>query len=169
MNEIELVFPTKAHEIDAKEYFEEHILNGENNLHGDSGLDSAESYDEWLKKINDALTREIHSIIFFAIRKRDKKLIGTINVRYPYLGYVKIHGHIGYGIRPSERRKGYATMMLKLALEHCKKVGLEKVLLTCDKSNLASAKTIMKCSGVFENEEKQNDGDFLQRYWIEPI
>jgi predicted acetyltransferase len=82
---------------------------------------------------------------------------------------VKIHGHIGYGIRPSERKKGYATMMLKLALEHCKKVGLEKVLLTCDKSNLASAKTIMKCSGVFENEEKQNDGDFLQRYWIELI
>jgi len=167
MNEIELVFPTKVHEIDAKEYFEEHILYGENTLHGDSGLDSAESYDKWLEKINDALTREIHSIIFFAIQKRDKKLMGTINVRYPYLGYVQVHGHIGYGIRPSERRKGYATMMLKLALEHCKKIGLEKVLLTCDKSNLASAKTIMKCSGVFENEEKQNDGDFLQRYWIE--
>jgi predicted acetyltransferase len=167
MNEIELVFPTKVHEIDAKEYFEEHILYGENTLHGDSGLDSAESYDKWLEKINDALTCEIHSIIFFAIRKRDKKLIGTINVRYPYLGYVQVHGHIGYGIRPSERRKGYATMMLKLALEHCRKIGLEKVLLTCDKSNLASAKTIMKCSGVFENEEKQNDGDYLQRYWIE--
>jgi predicted acetyltransferase len=57
-----------------------------------------------------------------------RKLMGTINVRYPYLGYVQVHGHIGYGIRPSERRKGYATMMLKLALEHCKKIGLEKVL-----------------------------------------
>lgn len=61
--------------------------------------------------LEDALNREIHSIIFFAIRKKDKKLIGTINVRYPYLGYVQIHGHIGYGIRPSERRKGYATMI----------------------------------------------------------
>lgn len=69
MNEIELVFPTKAHEADAKEYFEEHILIGENSLHGDSGLDNAESYDKWLEKINDALTREIHSIIFFAIRE----------------------------------------------------------------------------------------------------
>jgi predicted acetyltransferase len=167
MNELELVFPTKAHEIDAKEYSEEHIQSGENTLHGDRCLESADSYDEWLERINDALTLDIHSIVFFAIRRRDKKLIGTINVRYPYLGYVQVHGHIGYGIRPSERRKGYATMMLKLALEHCKKIGLEKVLLTCDKSNLASAKTIMKCSGVFENEEKQNDGDYLQRYWIE--
>lgn len=167
MNEIELVFPTKSHETDAKEYLEEHIQYGENTLHGSSGLDRAESYDKWLEKINDALTHEIYSIIFFAIRKLDKKLIGTINVRYPYLGYVQVHGHIGYGIRPSERRKGYATMMLKLALEYCKKIGLEKVLLTCDKSNIASAKTIMRCSGVFESEERQNNGDFLQRYWIE--
>lgn len=167
MNEIELVFPTKAYETDAKEYFEEHILNGENSLHGDSGLDSAESYDKWLEKINDALSREIRSTTFFAIRKSDNKLIGTINVRHPYQDYVQVHGHIGYGIRPSERRKGYATIMLKLALKYCEKIGLGKVLLTCDKSNIASAKTIMKCSGAFENEEKQNDGELLQRYWIE--
>ena len=166
MNEIELVFPSKIHKQDAEEYLDEHIRYGEDTLHGDSGLDSCESYDTWLEMINDALTQEIRSIIFFAIRKRDKKLIGTINVRYPYLGYVKIHGHIGYGVRPEDRKKGYATIMLKLALEFCKKTGLEKVLITCDKSNLASAKTIMKCSGVFESEEEQNDGSFLQRYWI---
>lgn len=167
MNEIDLIFPTKGHETDVKEYLEEHILNGENSLHGDSCLDSAEGYDQWLEKINDDLNREIHSIIFFAIRKSDRKLIGTINVRYPYQGYVQVHGHIGYGIRPSERRKGYATMMLEIALEYCEKIGLKKILLTCDKSNIASAKTIIKCSGVFEKEEKQSDGELLQRYWIE--
>ena len=57
--------------------------------------------------------------------------------------------------------------MLKLALEYCRKIGLEKVLLTCDKSNIASAKTIVKCLGVLEKEEKQSDGELLQRYWIE--
>lgn len=145
----------------------EHIRYGENTLHGDSGLDSADNYDKWLEKINHALTHEIYSIIFFAIRKTDKKMIGTINIRYPYMGYVKIHGHIGYGVRPSERRKGYATIMLKLALAHCKKIGLDRVLLTCDKSNIASAKTIMRCSGVLEREEMQQDGEILQRYWIE--
>ena len=166
MDELELVFPTKDYETDAKEYFEEHILNGENSLHGDSGLDSAESFSTWLEKINDDLSCEIRSIIFFAIRKSDKKLIGTINVRFPYKGYVQVHEHIGYGMRPSERRKGYAAVMLKLALEYCKEIGLDKVLLTCSKSNIASAKTIMKCLGVFESEEKQNNGELVQRYWI---
>lgn len=51
MDEIELVFPIKRYEIDAKEYLEEHILKGENTLHGDSLLDSVESYDLWLKKL----------------------------------------------------------------------------------------------------------------------
>jgi predicted acetyltransferase len=166
MNEIELVFPTKAHEADAMEYRKEHILNGENNINGDNGLDNTENYDEWLTKINAAQTGEIHSFTFFAIRKSDKKLIGNINIRYPYLDYVQLYGHIGYSIRPSERRKGYATMMLKLALEYCKRIGLREVLLTCDKSNIASAKTIIKCAGVFESEEAQGDGELLQRYWI---
>jgi predicted acetyltransferase len=98
---------------------------------------------------------------------KNNKLIGMINVRYPYEGYVKIHGHIGYGVRPSERKKGYSSMMLKLALEYCRTIGLEKVLVTCDKSNIASAKTIKNCSGVFETETLQDDGEILQRYWIE--
>ena len=166
MNEIELVFPTKIHEVSATEYYQEHLNFGENTLHGDSGLDNARSYDEWLEKINQALNHEIRSIIFFAIRKSDNKMIGTINKRYPYEGYVQIHGHIGYGVRPSERKKGYATIMLRLALAYCEKIGLKNVLLTCDKSNIASAKTIIKCSGIFESESLQSDGDFLQRYWI---
>jgi len=166
MNEIELVFPTKIYEAAAAEYYKEHLSFGETTLHGDSGLDNAKSYDEWLEKINQALNFEIRSIIFFAIRKSDHKLIGTINIRYPYKGYVQTHGHIGYGVRPSERKKGYATIILKLALTYCKELGLKKVLLTCDKLNIASTKTILKCSGIFENESLQADGRYLQRYWI---
>ena len=166
MDELQLIFPTKIHELAAEEYLSEHLNFGETTLHGDSGLDSAKSYDEWLVRINNALTAEIPSIIFFAFRKSDNKMLGTINIRHPYEGYVKIYGHIGYGIRPSERNKGYATQMLTLALAHCKEIGLEKVLLTCDKSNTASRKTITKCNGVFESESLQDDGEFLQRYWI---
>ena len=73
MNDIELIFPTKEYESDAMEYREEHIVNGEKSIQGDCGLDCAENYDEWLKKINDALNHEISSIIFFAVRKSDKK------------------------------------------------------------------------------------------------
>jgi predicted acetyltransferase len=166
MNNIKLIFPTKAHENVAAEYYQEHLAFGEDTLHGDSGLDSAKSYDEWLERITEAVNIEIRSMIFFAFRTSDNKMIGTINVRHPYEGYVRIHGHIGYGVRPSERKKGYATIMLNLALEYCKGIGLEKVLLTCDKSNIASINTILKCNGVFESEAMQDGGDFLQRYWI---
>jgi len=166
MIELELVFPTKIHETVAAEYYQEHLTFGESVLHGDSGLDSANSYDEWLEKIHHALHTEIRSIIFFAFRKSDNKMIGTINIRYPYEGYVQVHGHIGYGVRPSERKKGHATAMLRLALAHCKEIGLKKVLLTCDKSNIASSKTIGKCFGTFESESLQSDATVLQRYWI---
>lgn len=166
MNDIELIFPTKFHEIDVADYYNEHILTGENVLHGDSGLDHAKNYDDWLEKIKSDLNNEIFSIIFFAVRKCDNKLLGTINIRCLYKGYVQTYGNIGYGVRPSERKKGYATKMLKLALDYCKEIGLENILLTCDKSNHVSAKTITKCSGIFENEILQDNGEFLQRYWI---
>ena len=167
MNTIGLIYPSKEHEECAAEYLKEHIDHGEPRLNGDSGLDSTRDYDEWLDKIEKMMTGgPIRSHIFFAIRKSDKKLVGTINIRYPYEGFVKVHGHIGYGIRPSERRKGYATAMLNLALEFCRQLDLEEVLLTCVKSNLGSARTIMKCGGIFESESMLEDGDILQRYWI---
>ncbi|MCL2367865.1 MAG: GNAT family N-acetyltransferase [Oscillospiraceae bacterium] len=166
MDEIELIFPTKAHELAARGYHQEHIAAGENELHGDAGLDSAESYDKWLEEIEEAQDIEIPSMIFFAFRKSDNKMIGTINVRHPYAGYVKIHGHIGYGVRPSERGKGYATTMLNLALAYCQELGLEQVLLTCDQSNIASKHIIIKCQGVFEGTSLQEDGNVLERYWI---
>jgi len=165
-NEIELIFPDETHEKAAAAYLKEHIKNGEPTLHGDCFLDEAESYEEWLGEIDEAQHIEIPSMIFFAIRKSDRKIIGTINVRHPYEGYVQIHGHIGYGIRPSERRKGYGTAMLQLALAYCKEINLDRVLLTCDKSNIASVKTITKCGGVFESESAQPNGDMLRRYWI---
>ena len=75
-------------------------------------------------------------------------------------------GHIGDGIRPSERRKGYATQMVGLALEECKRIGIKKVLMVCDKDNIGSAKSITKNGGILENEQKE-DGKVEQRYWID--
>ena len=75
-------------------------------------------------------------------------------------------GHIGDGIRPSERKKGYATEMVRLALIECKKLGIERVLMICDKENIGSAKSIIKNGGVLENEFVNSDGNTIQRYWI---
>jgi predicted acetyltransferase len=96
-----------------------------------------------------------------------KMVIGVVNIRH-YLNekLLNIGGHIGYGIRPSERRKGYASRLLALALEKTKEMGLDKVLLVCDDDNIGSEKTIVKNGGVFESEFVEEDGNIVKRFWI---
>lgn len=92
--------------------------------------------------------------------------VGAVNIRHCLNESLLFDGgHIGDGIRPSERRKGYATAMIKLALLECKKIGITKVLMVCDKDNIASAKSIIKNGGILENEI-YSDGVLQQRYWI---
>jgi len=74
-------------------------------------------------------------------------------------------GHIGYSVRKSERLKGYATEMLALGLIECKELNINKVLITCDKDNVASAKTIIANGGKLENEILEGNRT-TQRYWI---
>ncbi|MBW5448089.1 GNAT family N-acetyltransferase [Cohnella sp. CFH 77786] len=81
---------------------------------------------------------------------------------------LEIGGHIGYGIRPSERRKGYATEILKQALSKAKDLGISEALVTCDKENIGSAKTIIKNGGLLGSEAVVN-GTAIQRYWIKVL
>lgn len=109
----------------------------------------------------------VPSDIYFLVDDNSKYLIGAIDVRHYLNEYLSQYGgNIGYGIRPSERKKGYATQMLYLVLEECKKRKMQKVLITCFKSNIASAHTIIKNGGVLENEVFENE-KIKQRYWIQ--
>lgn len=105
---------------------------------------------------------------FMFIRKSDSKIVGMIQVRHYFNEYLeKYAGHIGYSIRPTERRKGYGTEMLKMALPFCSSIGLDKVLVTCNDDNIGSEKVMLANGGeyestVFEPEEGVN----LKRYWI---
>ncbi len=103
----------------------------------------------------------------FCLDKDRNIFVGAVNIRH-YLneGLLKNGGHIGDGIRPSERRKGYATAMIALALKECKRLGIDRVLMCCDKNNIGSAKSIINNGGVLENEVEE-DGVIEQRYWIE--
>lgn len=103
---------------------------------------------------------------FFCLDEERNKFVGAVNIRH-YLseGLLLNGGHIGDGVRPSERRKGIAAKMISLALEECKKLGITKVLMVCDKENTASAKSIIHNGGVLENEVVV-DGVIEQRYWI---
>lgn len=111
-------------------------------------------------------TRLVPDTTLFCLDKDRNIFVGAVNIRH-YLneGLLKSGGHIGDGIRPSERRKGYATAMIALALKECKKLGIEKVLMCCDKENIGSAKSIIKNGGILENEINCN-GIIEQRYWI---
>ena len=104
---------------------------------------------------------------FFCLDEERNIVVGAVNIRH-YLNDALLlnGGHIGDGIRPSERRKGIATRMIALALEECRKLGIEKVLMVCDKENIGSAKSIQNNGGVLENEIEV-DGVIEQRYWIE--
>jgi predicted acetyltransferase len=106
------------------------------------------------------------SVYFLYDSERDI-LIGAVHIRH-YLNDAlrRWSGHIGIGIRPGERRKGHATEMLRLALVECKRLGIDRVQITCDKENIGSAKAIIKNGGVPECEFLSPNGAERQRYII---
>ena len=95
------------------------------------------------------------------------QFVGHTNIRHKLNDYLaKIGGNIGYYVRPSARNKGYGTKILELALLEAKKLGLQKVLVTCDESNIASEKIIVKNKGQFQDKVASKEEPKL-RYWIE--
>jgi len=129
-------------------------------------------FDYYLEnlEVNEPKDGKVPDSVFFLLDIERNILLGAVNIRHYLNDYLlKYGGHIGDGIRPSERRKGYATEMVRLALSECKKLGMEKVLMVCDKTNIGSAQTIIKNGGVLENEIIDDDGNIQQRYWIEIV
>lgn len=98
----------------------------------------------------------------------EKRIIGAVNIRHQLTELLfNSGGHIGYGIRPSERRKGYATKLLSLSLEKAKELGIKKVLVVCDKTNLGSLKVITNNNGIPDSDFVEDDGNIVKRFWIE--
>lgn len=126
-------------------------------------------FDYYLEhlEIKEETSEKVPASVFFLLDEERNILLGAVNIRH-YLNenLLKYAGHIGDGIRPSERGKGYGTKLIALALEECKKLGINKVLMVCDKENIASAKTIINNGGILENEILSEKGTIEQRYWI---
>ncbi len=126
-------------------------------------------FDHYLEELDCKVEtgRMVPSSVFFLLDIDRDRLIGAVDIRH-YLNerLLRDGGHIGDGVRPSERRKGYATEMIRLALIECGKLGINKVLMICNKDNIGSAKSIIRNGGVLENEITDPDGVTEQRYWI---
>jgi predicted acetyltransferase len=106
----------------------------------------------------------VPATLYFLVDK--KKVLGAIHFRHELNDDLLCRGgHIGYGIRPSERGHGYASKMLGILLELVKAKGYKKILITCDEGNIASAKTIENSNGIF-CDKTEIEGETTLRYWI---
>lgn len=173
MEQLRFIRPTKEYEKQAYEYIQE-FIDYNSPINGVGGLNRyINNYDEWLKKLEEDRNRipdeeRVPSETFMLIREKDNKLLGIINIRLALNKALLEHGgHIGYSIRPTERRKGYNSYQLYQALKLCNKLDIKKVLITCNKDNIASSKSIKKFGGILENEViDPTDNILTQRYWI---
>lgn len=169
--ELNLQIPAEEHLVQVKEYKEEFLLYGDS-MDGTAGLRNYEDVSLWLVDVRKNEHKEsvleglVPATSYLAFRKSDQRLLGMIQIRHELNEYL-LHcgGHIGYSVRKSERRKGYAKEMLRLALKECQRFGLEKVLITCDSENIASEKTIIANGGILENVVEDEDR-LTKRYWI---
>lgn len=138
---------------EAIDYIQEHIKYN-SPINGSGSLNRyIDNYEEWLIKLEkekdvDPNSERMPGLTYFLIREEDNKIIGMINIRLSLNERLKkCGGHIGYGIRPTERRKGYNKINLYLGLQICQSYGLDKVLLDADIDNPASWKTMEALGG----------------------
>lgn len=105
---------------------------------------------------------------WWLVREGDE-VVGVSNLRHALTPRLRVEGgNIGYGVRPSARRRGYATALLRATLDRARELGLKEALLTCSKTNAASVATIRNCGGRFDSEEFiPARNEVVQRYWID--
>jgi predicted acetyltransferase len=103
----------------------------------------------------------------FLVAEVGGQIVGRVSIRHTLNEHLALYGgHIGYGVRPAHRRRGYATEILRQSLEYARGVGVERALVTCDDGNAASAATIERCGGVLEDVVDMPGGAPKRRYWI---
>lgn len=125
-------------------------------------------YEEWLIqiKINASSSNETWGKSLFYLCIENDILVGFLCIRYELSDeQAKVFGHIGYSVRPTLRRQGYGTQILLNALEECKKLGMQEVILGCFKANIASAKLIQKCGGVLFAENQNYEKGKTSLYY----
>lgn len=173
---MKLVFPDISYKEKAIQFIDEFYAY-HSDISGSGSLDKylkKATYEEWLKKvaagvdIANVLLPRVPELTYFYIRQEDDAIVGMINIRLALNDFLrKEGGHIGYCIRPTERTKHYAIQMLNEALKVYDTLGISEVIVTCDKSNAASAKVIQNCGGKLEAElYSETYKEVIQRYLI---
>lgn len=199
MEKLRLVRPEKKHEKQAIEYLKEFDADGTKVHGAGGLDRYKDDYDGWLEKLAADRVQEpnderVPAETFFLVKQQitptdgsevvcdghhgggaaylhlTERIVGMVNIRLDMNDILWIYGgHIGYSIRPSERRKGYNKVNLYLALKVCQNHGLEAVLLDCDKSNIGSAKTMRALGGKLIREcphKNWEDKDTVMQWYV---
>ncbi|EKA94133.1 GNAT family N-acetyltransferase [Fusobacterium periodonticum] len=172
MDKIILVKPNLSYADEIIKYKEESLAESPI-INGSAGLDRFSSIEVWLEELKKRSCEDtvpkglVPSSTYLAVREKDNYIVGMIDIRHYLNEYLtQVGGNIGYGVRKTERNKGYAKQMLKLALEKCKELKIKKVLITCDEDNIASEKVILSANAKLE-DIRNVDGENKKRFWID--
>ena len=172
MDKIILVKPDLSYADEIIKYKEESLAESPI-INGSAGLDRLSSIEDWLEELKKRSCEDtvpkglVPSSTYLAVREKDNYIVGMIDIRHYLNEYLtQVGGNIGYGVRKTERNKGYAKQMLKLALEKCKELKIKKVLITCDEDNIASEKVILSANAKLE-DIRNVDGENKKRFWID--
>lgn len=170
---ISLIAPRRELERSYRSLIEEITALGEKPVPFPLGFDY-QTFDELLKRLKDnsmgvGIPEGFVANSSFWLVRDNSEIVGVSNLRHELTSTLRVEGgHIGYGIRPSLRGQGFGVEILKRTLSRAKSLGLTKVLLTCGKSNIASAKAILANGGVLDSEAYYPPrNEVLQRYWID--
>lgn len=170
---MKLIEPTMEYDEQIQAYRREFLAFG-GSMDGCGSLRRFDRTQDWIDQVEALKKPEttppdlVPMTQYLYVREEDKKIVGVIQIRHYFNEYLeKYAGHIGYSVCPSERRKGYATQMLRLVLPECKRLGLDKVLICCVQGNEGSRKTILNNGGVYESTVYLAQRNlYLERYWI---
>ena len=175
--DLKLILPTKKYSKQILKYKQD-FLDANSSFDGTTTL-KTDDIDIWLSKCKDYRHGKnlpegwVPSTQFICVRKTDDKIVGMLQIRHELSDFLLNYGgHIGDSIAVDERGKGYGKEILRLGLEKCKELGLNKVLVTCKDTNVASRKCILSNGGKLEDKRQLNDpqnkdyGVVLERYWI---
>ena len=157
---MKFIAPTMEYD-DAIQAFRKEYLADGGSMDGSTHLRKSDNTREWLNQLEPDTST-------FIYLKEDCTMVGIIEIRHIFNKYLELYGgHIGYCVRPSERKKGYASQMLALALKECSRLKIKDVLITCLKDNEASRRTIVKNGGIFESTVFEPESEiYIDRYWI---
>lgn len=153
--------------------YRKEFLAIDSRMDGTCALNEYDDFDAWLANVRRYSSPEttpagkVPSTQYLALDENEH-LVGMVNLRHCLNDYLlEFGGHIGYSVRPVDRKNGYAIQMLKLALDEAKALGIDRVRIACDRYNIASAKTIQANGGVLDGERYDpQDSTLTQRYWI---